>query len=322
MQAMSEVDRRTSAQRTDDERAATAFVATTSLERNAPSKTIRDCTPVLRSDPEPETIEPRQFRLGMPHLGTEGVRRSWLLREAGHLHWWAISRQLGTSPGELRDRTGARAMASVVACGIHGQTEHFHEDDDVRLELVQAPFAANGWLSRTRLAGTNGALLTVEIVTAFARRNGNSNRDLEIADMPTEFAPARAGKEARRAAMFRRLGASARWTAEGDKAPAHMTFPIKRSLHLNGVGLVYFAVLHDFIVESEANALPALVAALPIVDRRLHFFGNLDSGDRLDVLCRSSVWCTAPKPSVIVTSYGRRGSDGKVVVCAETHFRL
>ncbi|WP_353471433.1 hypothetical protein PVT71_08900 [Salipiger sp. H15] len=253
----------------------------------------------------------------MPHMGASGLRRSWLLREACHRHWLAIAEQAGVKPSELRDRSGARVMASVVACTVNGDARAFREDDECQLLMTEVPRAQNGWRSQCDLSA-RGKSLRVEIMTSFARRNGRSNAELGAPDLGGAFRAERDHADARRTCLIRTLGHHDRARAAQDDAPPHLSFEIQEDTHLNGVGLVYFAIIHDMIEQAERNAAPEFVGRFGMRDRRAHFFGNLDVGDRLDITARASAKALSPAACVLVRSHARRASDGRVIACAES----
>ncbi|MEM8732280.1 MAG: LnmK family bifunctional acyltransferase/decarboxylase [Pseudomonadota bacterium] len=262
-----------------------------------------------------------QFRLGMPHMSAKGVRQSWLLREACHRHWTSIAMQMGVNPSEFRDKSGARVLASVVACSTRGDANSFREDDLCTLYMVERPTAKNGWRSQLDLRA-EGKSLIAEIVTSFARRNGQKNATIEAADLEDCFDVDRTAETARRASLMRTLGKRDRDRAAADTSPPHLSFDIDADAHLNGVGLVYFASIHDMVARAETNAVPELVAAYPMRNRRLHFFGNIDAGDTLGFVVRASVQAFSPTPSVVVQSHARRASDGVVIACGESIYGL
>ncbi len=256
------------------------------------------------------------FRLGMPHMDFCGVSREWLLREACHLHWESIAGDFGAHPKEFRDKSGARVLPSVVACTLTGDAEQFNEGDRCQLFEVEKPCAENGWRSQVDLVG-NAATLRAEIITSFARRNGPANRNLIRAEMEDALQPARKGERAQRTNTIRLLGKSERSKAELETAPPHLTFTIDPDQHLNGVGLVYFAEIHKMITMAERNAVPDLVVAWPMRNRRVNYFCNLDVGDRLELTTETSVQAFSPTASVAVRTFAKRSSDGAVVACAE-----
>lgn len=256
------------------------------------------------------------FRLGMPHMNARGVSCEWLLREACHLHWEAIASEFGVHPREFHDKSGARVLPTVVACTVDGDAEQFQEGDLCKITLVEKPSAENGWRSQVDL-GAEKKALRVEILTSFARRNGSSNRALENAEIEAALVPSRDGDAAKRTNMIRLLGRNDRAKAEAETSPPHMTIPIDRDEHLNGVGLVYFAEIHRLITKAERNAIPDLVMTWPMRNRRVHYFGNLDAGDCLELTTKTSVQAFSPAASVVVKTFAKRGSDGAIVACAE-----
>ncbi|SDF97237.1 LnmK family bifunctional acyltransferase/decarboxylase [Alloyangia pacifica] len=260
------------------------------------------------------------IRLGMPHMSATGVHRSWVLREACHRHWLSIAAEAGVTPSELRDLTGARVMPSVVACTLKGDAGAFHEDDICTFVQTEAPTARNGWCSRSDLRGPDGALST-EILTSFARRNGRSNAKLGTPELETMYKANHGHDAARRAAILRTLGRHDRDRALRDDGPPHMSFEIHEDTHLNGVGLVYFANIHDMIERAERNAAPEIPGRYPMQNRRVHFFGNLDVGDRLEICARASVQRISPDATVAIQSHARRASDGAVIASAESIYR-
>jgi probable biosynthetic protein (TIGR04098 family) len=275
----------------------------------------------VRSDTE-KTGEPlgpfAPFRLGMPHMSAEGASRSWLLREACHTHWTAISARLGVNPTEFRDRKGARVLASVVACTLRGHAAQFREDESCQLFLREAPSAENGWRSEIELRSTQGHSLRAEILTAFSRRAGASNTGLEPAELEDQFSAHQDGEAARRASVIRRLGNSDRILATHLQDRPQQVVAIDPVKHVNGVGLVDFAEIHDILASAERKALPELVRVWPMQNRRVHFFGNLDPDDALEITSHSTAQALSPQGSVVVQSHAKRASDGVVIATAES----
>ena len=145
--------------------------------RNTEGHTAIDKAEIARGHPK---MVGGQFRLGMPHMDVGGVNRSWLLREACHVHWHEISSQIGSPPSTFYDNDNARVLPSVVASTVNGEADRFKEDDWCQFALCETPCAENGWRSQLDLISDSGPVLRAEIVTAFARRCGPSNRDLSL----------------------------------------------------------------------------------------------------------------------------------------------
>lgn len=264
-----------------------------------------------RARPDDEVI-----RLGMPQLGRDGLSLNWLLRECCHRQWWAIANHFQTAPSQIVDRNGERAMASVVACVIHGDPAAFREDETASFDEVVAPTPATRWRGEYALASNRAAWMVVELVTAFARKAGPSNRDLAAADLSGAKAPF-CGRRMQRAGELRARAQELRQRFQNDTRPPHLTFPIYPDVHLNGMGLVYFANFVDFFLAAEANALPPTLA-IAARRREIYYFGNLDAGDQLDVVCDVSVRSVAPVPHVVVEAAARRRSDGRTIAVWES----
>lgn len=280
--------------------------------------------PPYVSASEPNLCDPRDapwFMIGMPHMDGQGLSLSWFLREAGHLHWWSVAEHTGRNPHGLKDVHGNRALPGVVAVVVSGRADVFVEDDVVELKLVQRPSPLNGWRSVTELRSTTGSVLSAELVTAFASRGGESNQSLEAAQMPADMVPERGTMMSRRTDQIRGLGSAARRDAEADMVPPVLSVRISSHLHFNGVGLACFAGLHDLFVTAEATAgQSALPDALPVAHRRIHYFGNLDTGDMLDISIRSEERLVEGRASLVMISYARRRADGLVVAVCESVF--
>ena len=116
---------------------------------------------------------------------------------------------------------------------------------------------------------------------------------------------------------FRMLGTGARKWAQTRDQPPHFTVNVNKEQHINGVGLVYFASIHEMIVRAERNIVPELVDKWPVRDRRVHYYANTDIGDTLEFSSLASVKAYSPSGSVLVQTFAKRGSDQRVIACAE-----
>lgn len=264
---------------------------------------------------------PFTFRLGMPHLGPAGLSIPWALKQACHGHWWQLADRFDISPSGMRNRDGKRAFASVVACTMNGQYEGFHEDALCRVEIVESPRPENGWLSQTDFEADNGARFRVELVTAFAFRDGLTNRNLLPAEIDGIPAAARGTDDARRADVIRRLGCSDRAGARQNAPDPTLQIGISRTSHFNGVGLVYFAWFPNFFMEAETRLLPQLDLAFELTNRRVHYFGNIDAGDCLEISVNKSVHSLSSSARLVIRSSARRRSDGEVIAVSESIYR-
>lgn len=253
--------------------------------------------------------------LGMPHLNASGLCANWLLRECAHLHWHAIARSGPGHPTGLRDRSGARCLASIVSAVIAGPLDAFHEDASARIVQDEAPAAANGWRSASRVT-SGGTEVSVEIVSAFARRGGPSNTQLERADMPDHMCSARGVGLRARSRMLRSRSRSFRIASQDGPAPL-VSAPVG-ACDLNGVGLLYFANFLRFFAMAEDVALQGPWTLPGVTRREVHWFGNADAGETLEVTAEPAVMRTDPASSINCFSSVRRRSDNALIAACET----
>ena len=275
------------------------------------------------SGSEPNLCDPRDapwFILGMPHLNGRGLNVGWILREAGHQHMFALGDIPGCQPNGLKDVFGRRAIPGVVSCSITGRADEFKEDDVVELVLAQRPSALNGWRSVTQLRATTGAILTVEVLTVFASHGGASNHSIEPATMAPELVAERGTMVSRRSDQIRWMGSKARREAEAKLQPRSLSVRISSQLHFSGAGIACYASIHDLFVTAEVNSSPDQ-DAMQVETRRVHFFGNLDSGDMLDFSIRSFQRTSEGRDSLVMISDARRRADGLVVAVCESVYR-
>lgn len=266
----------------------------------------------------PAVEEDAPFFLGMPHLGADGLSVSWLLRECGHVHWRAVAEITGVEPGQLTDRFGNRAFASVVSCRVEGRPEAFGEEDRVRFVPVLRPAPETGWRSRTALVAESGARIDVELVTLFARRERAGSARLVRAEMDPALLADDTGPKSARARLMRGEARAAHGAAQADAAPAHLSIPISSALHYNAVLLCYYANLSIYFQECEGLVLAQGAQTLPLLRMRIDCFGSLDDEEMLDLVSVPSVAAIAPTPRVVIRSHARRRSDGAVVATCET----
>jgi probable biosynthetic protein (TIGR04098 family) len=235
---------------------------------------------------------PATLRLGMPHLDHAGLDARWLLREACDRHW--------------------RALGDLAA---------MREDDRAALALSVAPSRENGWRSVTTLAAESGAQVTAELLTAFVRRADASNASLRKAEMPPALTALRDYPAGTRTRRLRARGRAAREAAEAEKAPVFYTHRVLSAVDFNGVGLLYFANFPALFAAAEHAATAPMSARFAAARREIHYFGNADCGDALDVSARLRATGIAPEPELVIDSAARRASDGRVIATCETVLR-
>ncbi len=267
-------------------------------------------------------IEPRPFRLGMPHLNADGLSPAWLMREAGHIHWLAIAEELGAPPPKWVDAQGRRCFASVVTATLSGSLQLFQEDTICRFRVVVPPTAETSWLSQIDLESADGQRVCVEIMTLFAALEGSSNVSLVKSAMSDDPPRSSTDPNAMRARNLQSLAKLELKRAGAQEVPPQLSFRISKSDHLNGVGLVYFAQFQTFFAHAEENAIPAMPDTYGLVARRVHYYGNLDPGDSLDLVTEVSTNVENLPAWLIAFSSARRRSDGKVIATCESSYRV
>lgn len=261
---------------------------------------------------------PRAVRLGMPHLGPEGLREAWLLSEAAHHHWLGVARACGTRPAGLRDREGGRVYPAVVSWVHTAGPQPFAEDDVARLRHDVPPRPEGGWRSVLRVEGASGAGATVEMTSVLARREGPSNAALAAADMPAQLAPPPVAELMPREARVLRDRARAMRAAAGARASAP-TLTLRVGAHdMDGAGLLPPAAILRYFAEAEAAALAGPWSAPPVHRREVHAYANVDPGDWIDLDCDLLATEVSPEPAVLSSITARRASDGALVAACET----
>lgn len=261
-----------------------------------------------------------RFRLGLPHLSAHGLSESWLLGQAVERHWNAVAQRAGHPASAIRDLTGMRAFPCIVAARVQGNLGVFAEDADVRLEQARAPEAANGWHSRHVLRDLGGDprdVVTVELVSRFARRGGSSNRDLEAAEMPSWLTPPADEALPLPVRAFRARARAVRGTETPKSAPI-ASVPVLAEPDLNGAGLLDGTAFLRFFAAAETVALAGPWRVGPVTGREIHLFANADPGDRIDLRCDLRISQATPTASTRAVITAHRGSDGALVAACET----
>jgi probable biosynthetic protein (TIGR04098 family) len=207
----------------------------------------------------------------------------------------------------------------VVSCAVSGRLDAFGEDDVVEFRRTVWPSPDSGWRSETVLVSETGAFATVELLTVFARRDGASNTRLLRAEVADDMAPRVDAPTCRRANVLRAVARSERAAAEAVEAPPHLSIPIGCESHTNGVGLMYFATFLAAFGTAEQICLAA--PERPVLrTRETHFYGNIDVGDMLDVICSPASCHPDRLPVIAIDSQARRRSDGRLIASCRSRF--
>ena len=272
-----------------------------------------------RATPRPAAGDhPDALRLGMPHIGPDGLDEAWLLSEATHRHWIAVARACGTRPAGLRDREGARAYPALVSWVYTGASAPFAEDDVALLRHEVPPRAEGGWRSVLRIEAARGASARIEMASAFVRRDGPSNAALAAAEMDAAHAPPPMPELMPREARVLRGRARAMREAATAQPPAPVLTVRVHAHDLDGAGLLPPAALLRYVSAAEAAALEGPWRAPPVHRREAHAYGNVDPGDWLDLDCDLLATQDSPEPAAFSSIAVRRASDGALIAACET----
>lgn len=269
-----------------------------------------------------EATATSSFRLGMPHLNSRGLSASWLMKEVGHLHWLAVAEELDTAPSQWVDDRGRRCFASVVTATLSGSLTDYVEDTLCQFRMVVRPCAETSWLSQIDLECVDGNRICVELMTVFASLESHSNTSLvrsDIASLPstTDYDPNKT-----RAQNLRNLFHQERKRAHDPEKPPHVSYRIATNDHLNGVGLVYFARFQNFFGNAEENAIPEMPKGTSLVARRVHYYGNMDAGDTLDIVTDVTTNVKNLPAWLMTYSSARRRSDSALIAACESSYRV
>lgn len=260
----------------------------------------------------------RSLFLGEPHLVPEGLNLNWLIRESCHSHWWNLAAGMGLRPSDLQDVDGNRVFSSITNLRITGPQEKFHEDDGVSITMITPPSAANGWRSRTILSSEHLHSMKIDLVTGFARQGDQLNTQLTRAEMPPELRAIRNTAHSKTTDDMRKRARAWRTLAKADPRSPMISFDMAPEGDMNGAGLVYFANFNDYFARAEANIMPETATGLTFESREIHYFGNINAGDKLDVVSEAKASAIAPNSEARIRSHASRRSDGAVIAVCDT----
>lgn len=224
--------------------------------------------------------------LGMPHLAVVGLSETWLLKEAGHVHWQLLEEVVGCRSRHWKDASGARLYASFIAYKLEGRlAAALGEGDLLECHSELGATSRNRFCSRHVLRCASLPFeATLSMVTSFVRRDGESNRGFvrtsfgsseHVDDIFGETVDDLLGRRR----QFRREVAQLR-----DSAPGVSRFAACPMEDFNHAGMVYFATFPRYLDRAEVRtqiASPSL--ALPaLVSRSCFYYGNADAGDEIE----------------------------------------
>lgn len=254
---------------------------------------------------------PQSVRLGMGHLGPDGLSQRWLLGECAHRHTLAIANVFARLPSGLIDCAGQRMMPWVVAATVSGPLHLFDDDDLLRIDEHVRPTQETGWRSAWIARTHGGAIASVELVTIFAKRPPNGGVDLVTADLPHEFLPYFDTTQSERARQLRARGRAVR-AKKAQKvpceAPPDFSQPVTAAARFDGEAMMAFEEFADAFDHVERRAAKDDRTHRRLASRVIHFYGQAKTGDWLD-------FTTEREASTDATVVRRRSDGGLLAIC-------
>ncbi len=229
--------------------------------------------------------------LGMPHLAAVGLSETWLIKEAGHLHWQLLEEAVHLSSRLWKDEHGHRLYASFIAYRLAGSALSALGDGD-RLTCVSELGATsyNRFCSRHVLRCAS-RLFKAELwmVTSFVRRDGDgrSNRGF----VRSKFGASVPLHDRFGETVNELLARRRHFQRESDalRAGTHSVsrFTVCPMEDFNNAGMVYFATFPRYLDRAELGAQLQPHSELglrPLVLRDCFYYGNTDAYDEITAI--------------------------------------
>lgn len=225
--------------------------------------------------------------LGMPHLAVAGLSETWLLKEAGHVHWQLLEQAVGCRSRHWKDASGARLYASFIAYRIEVRlADAVGEGDLLDCYSELAATGRNRVCSRHVLRSASLPFETMlTMMTSFVRRDGDTNRGF----VRTSFGNSELVDEGFSSIVDELLGTRRQFRRDAvqvrESATSVSRFTTCPMEDFNHAGMVYFATFPRYLDRAErglhlGSQMP--LALPPLVSRSCFYFGNADAGDEIE----------------------------------------
>lgn len=235
-----------------------------------------------------------QYKAGMPQLVAAGLSQNWLLKECGHHHWTALARLLGLNGPDFHDLDGSPVYASFLMVKLNNlNLENIVNNAAFSLSCNIDAISRNRFLSVHHLRMQDKDIGQIIMVSTLVRhQNLSDNLTLtaaklafngEIATIPDKWQ--RLIKDSR---QLRLDALPSEWQFADKseiKPDTYSYFPVP-SLDFNGAGLLYFASFQAIAEVAEWH-WDCIEEQWPIAHRHISYYGNLNVGDRLNIVCRN-----------------------------------
>ena len=280
------------------------------------------------------------WHLGMPHTVARAIGEVALLAHAQDLHWKEMGRLTGCPATRMRDGEGREVYASIFYVDLEAPAERglaaFGPDDDLVVDGTlgrYGPSILDG-THRLTLPGSAASIaLRMSFVLVGLNRGPEDLRVTTPANASMTGIPS-LDREPDSYRIVRAAGASKTLAEPASGAvpllgtPVSRSYPIDPDRDINGVGLLYFANYVAFLVAAERDALAdggsasALPARRVTVRRRIAYYGNALSTDRLTVVTEADALDGPPATRIHVRQRIHRASDDRLIALASAERRV
>ncbi|MGN8138004.1 Pnap_2097 family protein [Paraburkholderia sp. 22099] len=264
-----------------------------------------------------------RYRAGMPQLSFTGLSENWLLKECGHRHWEALAVHTGRATPDVSDDNGGRSYAAFTAIRLraHG-FDAVRENDEFDIHSALCRTGPVRHFSTHRIVRDDASIAEVSMSSTFVTRaearNNRSVARATLAALAGAISPA-----PDEALAMTQTGKGLRagdWAScEGLEPGVHEAarfLPCPNN-DFNGADFLYFASFQSFVDRAEWQrhrfAEPPVIAS-----RALHFYGNVNIGDALNV---HVVGERESAQGIVHWSEVRRGSDNLKIADVVTEKR-
>lgn len=249
---------------------------------------------------------PNQFSLtlGMPHLGRSNLSESALFKAIGNDRWQHIESLGQTRSALIRDEAGERLYATFFFLELNFSPgmplSAFGENDSISFDTNLSHYSKVYLDGRYTLAGCPDHWIRASNVFIYQERGPSKlslavpvNVDFsgipELAEQPDSLSLCRQAK------ARGRFGDAEPEGIELYPGEKEFVYQIDADRDLNGAGLVYFANFISFLDLAERTILSevddpvprSLLDARTTYHRRIGYFGNAQSTDRLHVFVKT-----------------------------------
>ncbi|RII77404.1 hypothetical protein D0894_12415 [Pseudomonas monteilii] len=234
------------------------------------------------------------FLASMSNLAYTGLSENWLFKECGHQHWMALAALYDRALPDFRDAQGRIAYAAFTQLKSQGlQLQAICENRAFTLETRLQRVARNRHASVQRLLLGERCVGQVMLVSTFISRHvPGDNRSVAkaclgnhpaVAVIPNAYTQAlqEFGKRLRTGDWHNHFQLE---KSRCQTLPTY-TFSPCPDVDYNGAELFYFANFQALVERAEWQLL-GLRRPGQVREREIHYYGNLNVGDNLQVRLR------------------------------------